>query len=155
MATYNYMKGKGNKAIAEQLSVVLADTFVLYYKTHTFHWNVVGPTFRSLHLLFEEQYNEMWAATDELAERIRSLDNHAPLTLKDLLKISTLKEAGQMPDADGMVKILEQDNLAVVDSIHKLIDICEDHGDEGTIDIMNKRSQAHETHAWMLRSLLK
>lgn len=153
--SYTYMKGKNNKAVSEQLAIVLADTFMVYYKTHTFHWNVVGPTFRSLHLLFEEQYNELWASTDELAERIRALDNYAPLSFKELQKISTIKEAGQMPDAEGMVKILESDNLAVVDSLHKLIDICEECGDEGTIDIANARSKAHEKAAWMLRSVLK
>lgn len=155
MASYDYMKGEGNKAIVKQLTTVLADTFVLYFKTHAFHWNVVGPEFKSLHELFEVQYTELWTSTDEIAERIRSLDNYAPLTMKDILAAATLKEAGQMPDAMGMVKILEQDNMAIVDSIHKLIDVCEEHGDEGTIDIMNKRSQVHESAAWMLRSILR
>ncbi len=155
MSGYTYMKGKGNKAIVDALSVVLADTFVLYFKTHAFYWNVEGPMFKQLHDLFEVQYNELWTSTDEIAERIRALDSYAPLNFKEIQKTASLKETGQMPDAEAMVGMLVDDNLAIVETLHKALDACETYGDEGTIDLINKRSQAHEKAAWMLKSILK
>ena len=98
MCAQPYMNGKQNKDVTEGLTKVLADTFVLYLKTHSFHWNVEGPNFHSLHELFEEQYTELWEATDELAERIRALGEYAPNGWADMNKHASLKEAGNLPN---------------------------------------------------------
>ena len=150
-----YMKGKPNKELVDGLTGVLADTFVLYYKTHTFHWNVVGPHFRSLHLMFEEQYNELWQSTDILAERIRQLDGAVPINLKELQKKATLQETGQTPDDMAMVEELANDNLEIVNNIHEVIKNADEAEDQGTVDILTLRIEAHEKAAWMLRSTLK
>ncbi|MCF8469175.1 MAG: DNA starvation/stationary phase protection protein, partial [Parvibaculum sp.] len=92
--------------IAEGLSRVLADTYTLYLKTHNYHWNVTGPQFRSLHLMFEEEYRELWAATDEIAERIRALGEYAPGTYAEFGKLTSLHEDNSVPNADQMVKNL-------------------------------------------------
>lgn len=150
-----YMKGKPNKEIVDGLTSILADTFVLYYKTHTFHWNVVGPHFRSLHLMFEEQYNELWQSTDILAERIRQLDGAVPINLKELQKKATLQETGQTPDDMAMVEELANDNLGIVNNIHEVIKKADEAEDQGTVDMLTLRIEAHEKAAWMLRSTLK
>ena len=150
-----YMKGKPNKEIVDGLTGILADTFVLYYKTHTFHWNVVGPHFRSLHLMFEEQYTEMWNATDVLAERIRQLDGAVPINLKELQKKATLQETGQTPDDMAMVEELANDNLEIVNHIHDVLKKADEAEDQGTVDMLTLRIEAHEQAAWMLRSTLK
>ncbi len=150
-----YMKGKDNKAVVDGLTTVLADTFVLYYKTHTFHWNVVGANFKALHELFEEQYNELWTFTDEVAERIRALDGNVPINLADLKKHAKLQETGQIPDATAMVAELAADNAGIVSNIFPVLRRCQEAGDEGTVDMLNKRIEVHEKAAWMLRSILK
>ncbi len=150
-----YMKGKDNKAVVEGLTGILADTFVLYYKTHTFHWNVVGENFKALHELFEEQYNELWTFTDEVAERIRALDANVPINLTELKKHASLQETGQIPDAMAMVEQLANDNAEIVNVIFPVIRKCQDAGDEGSVDMLNKRVQVHEKAAWMLRSIAK
>ncbi len=150
-----YMKGKDNKAVVDGLTGVLADTFILYYKTHTFHWNVVGEHFKSLHELFEEQYTELWTFSDEIAERIRALDGNVPINLTDLKKRATLQETGQIPDAMAMVSELANDNSGIVNAIFPVLRRCQDAGDEGTVDMLNKRIEVHEKAAWMLRSMLK
>ncbi len=150
-----YMKGKVNRDIVNALTAVLADTFVLYFKTHSFHWNVEGPRFKELHDLFSVQYNELWTATDEIAERIRALDAYAPLSFKDILRHATLKETGQMPDTEGMIGALEEDNRAIVESVFNALHTAGKADDQGTVDMMIGRSQVHEKAAWMLGSLLK
>lgn len=150
-----YMSGTANTKLVEALKKVLADTYVLYFKTHSFHWNVEGPRFKSLHELFEIQYTELWAALDELAERIRALDAYAPLNSKEMVQGASLKDAGQMPDADGMVQALADDNAAIVKTIYAAIEAAQEAGDEGTTDMMVARSQIHEKTAWMLRSMTK
>ena len=145
----------GNKEIIDGLTKVLADTFVLYFKTHSFHWNVVGPRFKSLHELFEEQYTELWNATDEIAERIRALDGFAPNTFKDILDKASLTETGQTPDADSMLEILANDNEQIVGPMHKLVEIAQDAGDEVTADMMIGRITVHQQAAWMLKSMNK
>lgn len=150
-----YMKGNPNKEIVDGLTGVLADTFVLYYKTHTFHWNVVGPHFRSLHLMFEEQYNELWQSTDILAERIRQLDGAVPINLKELQQKATLQETGQTPDDMAMVEELANDNLEIINNIHEVIKKADEAEDQGTVDMLTLRIEAHEKAAWMLRATIK
>lgn len=155
MCAQPYMSGKSNAEVTKGLTRVLADTFVLYFKTHSFHWNVEGPQFRSLHELFEEQYTELWEATDELAERIRALDEYAPNSWKEMVQHASLKESGQLPDAKGMLQQLEEDNAAIVDSIYPVLRSAEEAGDEATVDMLIARTQVHEMAAWMLKSLQK
>jgi starvation-inducible DNA-binding protein len=151
----SYMTGKDNKELVGGLIAVLADTFILYYKTHTFHWNVVGENFHSLHIMFEEQYNEFWQSTDILAERIRQLDGGVPVNLSELKKHATLQETGQTPDAMAMVSELANDNTEIVSLIYPVLHKAEEAGDQGTVDMLTLRVEAHEKAAWMLRSTLK
>ena len=155
MCAQPYMDGKDNSGITKGLTQVLADTFVLYFKTHSFHWNVEGPHFKALHYLFEEQYTELWEATDEIAERIRALDEYGPNNFKEMLGKATLKESGQLPDEKGMLQQLEEDNRAIVDGIYSVLRTAEDAGDEITTDMMIERATVHEKAAWMLKSLQK
>ncbi len=143
------------KEIADGLTRVLADTFVLYFKTHSFHWNVEGPHFKALHDLFEEQYNELWKATDEIAERIRMIGEYAPNSMEAMSKHATLQETGQTPDYKGMIDMLANDNSAIVDVMKPVLENADDQGDEVTVDLMIQRMTAHEKAAWMLRSLGK
>lgn len=142
------------KKLAEGLRKVLADTFVLYLKTHSFHWNVTGPQFKSLHELFMEQYTELWNATDEIAERIRILGDWAPNGWADMMKNASLTETGQLPDAAGMVQALADDNRAIVRTIMPVLKAAQEAGDEATADILIQRIQVHEKAAWMLASSL-
>lgn len=150
-----YMDGKVNSQLVDSLTKVLADSFVLYFKTHAFHWNVVGPNFRALHEMFEEQYSEIWASIDVTAERIRSLEAMAPINLDAMKARATLQETGQIPDAMAMVQQLANDNLEIVNTIYAALRVAQDAGDEATIDMLNARTRVHEQYAWMLNSLLK
>ncbi|MDO9126639.1 Dps family protein [Parvibaculum sp.] len=141
--------------IAEGLSRVLADTYTLYLKTHNYHWNVTGPQFRSLHLMFEEQYRELWAATDEIAERIRALGAYAPGTYGEFGKLTSLHEDNSVPSADQMVKNLVKGHEQVVKTARDLFKVADEADDEVTADLMVQRMQASEKNAWMLRSLLE
>lgn len=154
--TLSYRSGKDNTAVVKALGQVLADIYILYFKTHSFHWNVEGANFKALHELFEEQYTELWAATDEIAERIRALDAYAPVSWQEMVKNGTLQEAGQLPDSEGMIKQLADDNLAIVEqSIMPALHAAEEAGDEATVDMMVARTQTHEKVAWMLKSIAK
>jgi len=144
---------KDRNEIAEGLSRVLADTYTLYLKTHNYHWNVTGPQFRTLHLMFEEQYRELWAATDEIAERIRALGEFAPGTYAEFGKLSTLQEDNGVPGADQMVKNLVKGHEQVVKTARDLFKQASDADDEVTADLMVQRMQVSEKTAWMLRSL--
>ncbi|MBX3488744.1 Dps family protein [Parvibaculum sp.] len=144
---------KDRNEIAEGLSRVLADTYTLYLKTHNYHWNVTGPQFRTLHLMFEEQYRELWAATDEIAERIRALGEFAPGTYAEFGKLSTLQEDNGVPGADQMVKNLVKGHEQVVKTARDLFKVASDADDEVTADLMVQRMQVSEKTAWMLRSL--
>ena len=144
-----------NKEIAAGLTKVLADTFVLYFKTHSFHWNVEGPQFKALHELFMDQYTELWNATDEIAERIRALDEYAPNSWDGMVKNASLQETGQTPDAGAMVEMLANDNVAIVGTMKPVLQAAQDAGDEVTADIMIQRIAVHEKAAWMLRSMGK
>jgi len=142
------------KAIAEGLSRVLADSYTLYLKTHNFHWNVSGPNFQSLHLLFETQYNELAAAVDEIAERIRALGQPAPGSYKAFAALSSIEEAEGVPGWKDMVGQLAADNEAVARSLRSVFPAAEAGNDEATADLLTQRLTAHEKAAWMLRAHL-
>ena len=145
----------GRREIAGALSRLLADTYTLYLKTHNFHWNVTGPMFNTLHLMFETQYNELWLANDQIAERIRSLGYPAPGTYAEYVKLASVKETPGQPKADEMVKLLVEGNEAVVRTARSVFPTVDKAGDEPTADLLTQRMQIHEKNAWMLRSLLE
>ncbi len=138
--------------LAQSLTGILADTFVVYFKTHSFHWNVTGPNFKGLHEMFEEQYTEMWQATDEIAERIRAMGEYAPNSHAALMKSATIGESGQMPDADGMCQTLAEDNQQLSKNAMETLRLAEEEGDEVVVDMMVERMQVHDQNAWMLES---
>lgn len=141
--------------IAEGLSRLLADSYTLYLKTHNFHWNVTGPMFRTLHLMFEEQYTELALAVDVIAERIRSLGANAPGTYRDFAKLTSIEEPEGVPDAEEMIRQLVQGQEAVVRTARALFPRVDKAGDEASADLLTQRMQLHEKNAWMLRSLLE
>ncbi|MCC6196374.1 MAG: DNA starvation/stationary phase protection protein [Burkholderiales bacterium] len=141
--------------IAAGLSRLLADNFSLYLKTHDFHWNVTGPMFNTLHLMFETQYNELWAANDVIAERIRSLGYPAPGTFTEYAKLASIKETPGQPAAEEMVRLLVEGNEAVVRTARSIFPKVDKASDEPTADLLTQRMQVHEKNAWMLRSLLE
>jgi starvation-inducible DNA-binding protein len=143
------------KKISDGLCRLLADSYTLYLKTHYFHWNVTGPMFQTLHLMFETQYNELWLATDLIAERIRALGFPAPGTYSEFSKLSSIKEnTDGIPNARDMIAQLVIGQQAVVKTARSLIPIAEAASDEATLDLLTQRMQLHEKTAWMLRSLL-
>ncbi|MBL8267947.1 MAG: DNA starvation/stationary phase protection protein, partial [Steroidobacter sp.] len=137
------------------LAKVLADTYSLYLKTHNFHWNVEGPMFNTLHLMFMEQYTELWNALDAIAERIRSLGYPAPGTYSQFAKLTSIEETEGVPDALEMVRLLVAGHEAVARTARATFPAAEKGGDESTADLLTQRLQVHEKTAWMLRSLLK
>ena len=142
------------KEIAQGLSKLLADTYTLYLKTHNFHWNVTGPMFQTLHLMFEQQYNELALAVDMIAERIRALGFPAPGTYKEFSKLSSVDEAEGVPNAKEMIRQLVAGQEAVVRTARSVFPPVEKANDEPTADLLTQRMQVHEKTAWMLRSLL-
>jgi len=149
------ISAKDRAAIAQGLSRLLADTYVLYLKTHNFHWNVEGPMFQTLHQMFMEQYTETWNAVDLVAERIRSLGHYAPGTYKEYLGLSSIQETPGVPKAGQMVKALIAGQEAVVKTARSVLPLAERADDQPTLDLLTQRMQVHEKNAWMLRSLLK
>jgi starvation-inducible DNA-binding protein len=141
--------------IAEGLSRMLADTYTLYLKTHNFHWNVTGPMFQTLHLMFETQYTELALAVDLIAERIRSLGYPAPGTYSEYAKLSSIPETSGVPKAKEMIRLLVEGQEAVVRTARSIFPILEEVNDEPTADLLTQRMQVHEKTAWMLRSLLE
>lgn len=146
---------KDRAAIAQGLSKLLADTYLLYLKTHNFHWNVEGPMFQTLHVMFMDQYTEAWNAIDLVAERIRSLGHYAPGTYKQYLKLGSIKETEGVPKATQMVKQLIEAQEAVVRTARSVLPLAERANDQPTLDVLTQRMDVHEKNAWMLRSLLK
>jgi starvation-inducible DNA-binding protein len=140
------------KEIAEGLSVLLADTYTLYLKTHGYHWNVIGPMFRSLHLMFEEQYIELRDAVDQIAERIRALGYFAPSSYSEFAKLTTISDEEGAPEALDMVRRLVEGHDAVIRTARKLVDTAEVGGDVATADLITARIEVHEKTAWMLRA---
>ena len=141
--------------IAKGLSKLLADTYTLYLKTHNFHWNVTGPMFQTLHLMFETQYTELALAVDLIAERIRSIGVYAPGTYKQFAALSSIKEEDGIPKAQDMIRLLVEGQEAVVRTARSLYPVVEKASDEATADLLTQRIQLHEKTAWMLRSLLE
>lgn len=142
-------------AIADGLGRLLADTYSLYLQTHNFHWNVTGPMFQTLHLMFEGQYTELAVAVDLVAERIRSLGFPAPATYGEFVRLSSIKEVAGVPKAEEMIRALVDGQQAVVRTARSLFPVVEKAGDEATADLLTQRIQLHEKTAWMLRSLLE
>jgi len=141
--------------IAEGLSRLLADTYTLYLKTHNFHWNVKGPMFQTLHLMFETQYTELALAVDLIAERIRALGYPAPGTYSEYAKLSSIAETPGVPKATDMIQLLVEGQEAVVRTARSIFPVVEEVNDEPTADLLTQRMQVHEKTAWMLRSLLE
>lgn len=142
------------KDIAEGLSKVLADTYTLYLKTHNYHWNVTGPMFQTLHLMFETHYNELWLAVDMIAERIRALGFPAPGTYAEFTRLASIKEEPGVPPAEEMIRKIVQGHEAVVRISRSVFAIAEKSSDQPTLDLLTQRMQVHEKTAWMLRSML-
>lgn len=140
--------------ISEGLGRLLADSYTLYLKTHNFHWNVTGPMFQTLHLMFETQYTELALAVDLIAERIRSLGFAAPGTYSAFSKLSSIKETDGVPKAEEMIQLLIEGQEAVVCTARSLFPTVNAAADEATADLLTQRIQIHEKTAWMLRSLL-
>jgi len=143
------------KAIAESLSTFLADTYTLYLKTHGYHWNVTGPMFRTLHLMFEEEYLELALAVDELAERIRALGHYAPASFGHYSELSTIESDDSVPGAMKMVANLVEGHEAVARAARQTLEVADEAGDSVTVDLATRRLDVHEKTAWMLRSLLE
>jgi starvation-inducible DNA-binding protein len=146
---------KDREKIAEGLSRLLADSFTLYLKTHNFHWNVTGPMFNTLHVMFMDQYTELWNALDLIAERIRALGVAAPGTYRDFAKLTVIKESEGKVSAEEMIKQLVAGQEAVTKTARSIFPLVDKAGDEPTADLLTQRMQIHEKNAWMLRSLLE
>ena len=145
---------KDREKIALGLSRVLADTYGLYLKSHSFHWNVEGPMFNTLHLMFMEQYTELWNALDDIAERIRSLGYPAPGTNTQFAQLTSIEETPGVPQAMEMVRLLMKGHEAVARTAREVLPAADKGGDEATTDLLTQRLQTHEKTAWMLRSML-
>jgi len=149
------MSEKQRKTIADGLGRFLADTYTLYLMTHNFHWNVKGPMFNTLHLMFEAQYTELAIAVDDIAERIRALGFPAPGTYGEFASLSSIKEVKGQPKAEEMIRHLVEGQEAVVRTARSIFPAVEKASDEPTADLLTQRMQLHEKSAWMLRSLLE
>ncbi|HEX6689729.1 MAG TPA: Dps family protein [Burkholderiales bacterium] len=149
------ISAKDRAAIANGLSKLLADTYLLYLKTHNFHWNVEGPMFQTLHQMFMEQYTEAWNAIDPIAERIRALGHYAPGSYKQYIKLATVKETDGVPKAEQMVRDLISGQETVARTARSVLPIADEANDQPTLDLLTQRLDIHEKNAWMLRSLLK
>lgn len=143
------------KAVANGLSKLLADTYTLYLKTHNFHWNVEGPMFQTLHIMFMEQYTEMWNALDAVAERIRALGHYAPGTYSEFIKLTSIQEPKGVPKANKMIEEAIQGHESVIRTARAIFEAAEKAKDQTTMDLLTQRLEIHEKTAWMLRSLLK
>ena len=146
---------KDRNAIAKGLSKVLADSYTLYLKTHNYHWNVTGPLFNTLHLMFETQYTELATAVDEIAERIRALGVPAPGSYKAFTSLTEIEEETDVPSAEEMIRQLVIGQETVVRTARQVFEIADKANDEPTADLLTQRMQLHEKNAWMLRSMLE
>jgi len=149
------MKQFAQNEISKVLCQLLADTYMLYYRTQHFHWHVVGPQFMSLHEVFEGQYDDLADAVDEIAERLRALNAQVPLNLQDLLQHNQLPQMQTIPDAQGMLQQLFDDHTALKQSLNDHLSIVEDHDDVVTSDLLSGRLVRHEKTLWILHSLLQ
>ena len=139
--------------IAQGLKHLLADSYTLYLQTHNFHWNVTGPMFRELHLLFEEHYSELAVAVDNVAERIRTLGYAAPGTYRQFAELSSIDEIEDVPSAQDMTRILKESHEQVVRTCRRVLKLAEAGDDESSAALISDRMRVHEKTAWMLRSL--
>jgi starvation-inducible DNA-binding protein len=146
---------KDRAKIAESLSKMLADSYILYLKTHNFHWNVTGPMFQTLHILFMTQYTEQWNALDLIAERIRALGHPAPGSYKRYVELSSIKEEEGVPSAHDMIRQLVAGQEAVARTARAAFKVADAADDQPTADLLTQRMEVHEKNAWMLRSLLE
>jgi starvation-inducible DNA-binding protein len=144
-----------NKASSDALCRVLADTYVLYLKTHNYHWNVEGPKFRSLHLMFEDQYRDLWQSLDDIAERIRALGFYAPGTYAKLRALATVGESEEIPSEDDMLRELIADNETTSNTIRAALKIAQDAGDEPSVGLLTDRLSVLEKQLWMMKSMAK
>ena len=142
------------KEITAGLSRLLADSYTLYLKTHNYHWNVEGPMFNTLHLMFEQQYTELAQAVDEIAERIRALGEPAPGSYASFAELTSIEEEAGVPAAEDMIENLVKGQEAVVRTARSIFPAAERANDEPTADLLTQRMQVHEKNAWMLRSML-
>jgi starvation-inducible DNA-binding protein len=140
---------------AEGMSHLLADSYTLFLKTHNYHWNVTGPMFRTLHLMFEEQYTELFTAVDLIAERIRSLGSQAPGSYKQFAQLSRVADDEGQLDAEGMIKSLIKAHETVIRTAREIFPQAESANDQVSLDLLTQRLDTHEKTAWMLRSLLE
>lgn len=145
---------KDRKSVCRGLNKLLADSYLLYLKTQNYHWNVTGKMFRSLHGLFEEQYKELAASIDEIAERIRALGEFVPGSFSNFAKVTSIKEENGIPSAEEMIHNLVVGNEAVVTTAREIISLTDDCEDDVTADLLVDRMQVHEKNAWMLRSMI-
>ena len=146
---------KDRAAIAAGLSRLLADSYTLYLMTHNFHWNVTGPMFNTLHLMFMGQYTEQWNALDLIAERIRALGHPAPGTYREFVKLASIKEVEGVPKATDMIRHLVAAQEATARTARRLLPLADKANDQPTMDLLTQRLDVHEKTAWMLRSLLE
>lgn len=151
---HSLMMNEETQKLGEALSNVLADTFTLYLKTHNFHWNVVGPMFHTLHQMFEEQYNELWQASDAIAERIRALGGTAPGSYHEFSKLTSLRDADARLTATEMIAELLKDHETAARTTRWALSVARTAVDAPTEDLLTQRLIAHEKAAWMLRSML-
>lgn len=149
------ISAKQRENISKGLSRMLADSFFLYLKTHNYHWNVNGPMFQTLHVMFMNQYTELWNALDEIAERIRSLGFPAPGTVTDFSRMSSINEVEGVPCAEDMIRDVIISSQIVTRTAREVLDIADKANDQPTVDLLTQRLQVHEKNAWMLRSLLE
>jgi starvation-inducible DNA-binding protein len=149
------MPATTNKAIVDALSRLLADSYTVYLKTHNYHWNVTGPMFNSLHVMFEQQYTELAMAIDEIAERIRACGAYAPGSFAEFQELSKVKDATGRPKAKAMLETLVADQAIIGEAARKLFDAAEKAKDQASADLATRRMDIHEKNAWMLRSHLE
>ncbi len=143
------------KEIADGLSRLLADSYTLYLQTHNFHWNVTGPMFQTLHVMFELHYTELAIAVDDIAERIRALGMQAPGTYTEFTELTSIKEVSGVPKATEMIRLLVEGHETVVRTARSVFAAVGNASDEASADLLTQRMQVHEKTAWMLRSLLE
>ncbi len=146
---------KDREKIVRGLSALLADSYTLYLMTHNFHWNVTGPQFNSLHLMFMQQYTEQWNALDLIAERIRALGFPAPGTYREFVELASIAEVAGVPKATDMIRHLVAAQEATARTARKVFPLAEAANDQPTADLLTQRLEVHEKTAWMLRSLLE
>jgi len=146
---------RDREKIVRGLSELLADSYTLYLMTHNFHWNVTGPQFNSLHLMFMGQYTEQWNALDLIAERIRALGHPAPGTYGEFARLASIAEVEGVPKANDMIRHLVAAQEATARTARKVFPLAEAANDQPTADLLTQRLEVHEKTAWMLRSLLE